>query len=117
MLCRDSHCLGSIFRLISTLPQDRRAAFRRDYRVNSVLQHQQAIANADRQRAAGAALADDDADDRRLESGHQVQAVGDGLTLTAFLGANTRIGTRRIDQSHDGSENFSAIRIRRCALR
>ena len=44
--------------LVHVAPEDRRAALRRDHRVDRVLEHQHAIGDADRERAAGAALAD-----------------------------------------------------------
>lgn len=49
--------------------------------------------------AAGAPLADDDADDRRGQAGHFEHRRGDHLGLAAFLGGNPRIGARRIDEA------------------
>ncbi len=45
-------------------PQDRGAAFRRDHRIDRVLQHQHGIAGGERDRAARAAFADDRGDER-----------------------------------------------------
>ena len=57
---------GGVLGLLGGLPQDRGAAFRRDHRVGAVFEHQRAVADADRQRAAGTAFADHRADDRHL---------------------------------------------------
>ena len=53
------------------------------------------------ERAAGAAFADDDADDRRREPRHGEHALGDHLGLAAFLGADAGIGAGRVDHSDD----------------
>jgi hypothetical protein len=49
------------------VPEDRRAAFGRDDRIDGVLQHQQTVRHADRQGPTAAAFPDDDGDDRHLE--------------------------------------------------
>ena len=54
------------FGVLVALPEDAGAAFGADDRVVGVLQHRDAVADADSQRTAAAAFADDDADDRRL---------------------------------------------------
>src|SRR5262245_51121554 len=50
--------LGGVLGLLGALPEDRRAAFGRDHRIRRVLQHVRAVADADRERAARAAFAD-----------------------------------------------------------
>ena len=48
-----------------------------------------------------AAFADHDADDRRGQPRHLEHRVGDHLGLAALLGADARIGARRVDQADD----------------
>ena len=56
--------LGGLGRKRAVAPEDARAAFRRNDRVNGILQHQHRIADADAERAAAPAFAGDDRDDR-----------------------------------------------------
>jgi len=65
------------------------------------LQDQGAVADADRQRTAGAAFADDAADDRRPQFGHHVQVTRDGFGLAALLGANARVCAGRVNEGED----------------
>ncbi len=60
-----------------------------------------AVADADRERTAGAAFADHGADDRHLELDHLQQVACDRLGLAALLGADARIGAGRIDEGQD----------------
>ena len=94
----DAELLGGVGGALGGLPQDRRAAFGRDHRIGRVLQHQQLVADADRQRAARAALADDGGDDRHLELRHLEDVAADRLRLAALLGADAGIGARRVDE-------------------
>src|SRR5690606_21659639 len=59
---RDPERLGGAVRLAGVLPEDGRAPFGRDHRVDRVLEHLYPVADADRERAARAALARDRAD-------------------------------------------------------
>ena len=72
------------------LPEDRRAALGRDHRVDGVLQHEHAVGDADGERAAGAALADDDGDDRHgaRAISSMLRAIASGLA--ALFGADAR---------------------------
>ena len=97
----DAHLLGGVLGLVAGLPQDRGAAFRRDDRVGAVLEHQRAVADADRQRATGSAFTDHSADHRHLQLGHFQQVAGDGFGLAAFLGADAWIGAGRVDEGQD----------------
>ena len=63
----DLHVGRRVLRPRRIAPQDRGRAFRRDHRVDRVLEHQHAVGGGDRDRAAGAALADDDRDVRHAE--------------------------------------------------
>src|SRR5205823_8395258 len=65
--------------------EDRRARLGRDHRIPAVLQHQEPVADADGERAARAALADHDRDDRYLQRGHLLEADRDRFRLTALL--------------------------------
>jgi hypothetical protein len=51
-----------------------------------VLEHEEAVAEADAQAAAAPALADDDIDDGCPEGGDGLQVEGDRLGLAALLG-------------------------------
>ena len=95
---RDAQLLGGVGRALGGLPEDRGAALGRDHRVDRVLQHQHLVADADRQRAARAALADDGDDDRHLELRHLEDVAADRLGLAALLGADAGIGARRVDE-------------------
>src|SRR5690606_24260096 len=53
-----AHRLGRKILLIGAAPENARAPLRRDHRIDAVLEHEQAIADADRQCAARAALPD-----------------------------------------------------------
>ena len=64
---RHLHRLGRVLGLGVVAPQDRGAAFRRDHRVDGILQHVDAVGRGDGERAARAALADDHADQRHAE--------------------------------------------------
>ncbi len=92
---------GRILGLAGVLPQDRGAALGGDDRVGAVFEHDRAVAHADGQRAAGAALADHGADDRHLQLGHFDQVAGDGFGLAAFLGIDARPGAGGVDQGED----------------
>ena len=60
----DLHCLGGVRSLVGRAPQDRRAAFGRNYRIDRMLEHQYAVGRGKRDRAARTALADDGGDHR-----------------------------------------------------
>src|SRR6266511_1236179 len=94
----DAEDLGRFGRLLGGLPQDRRTAFGRDHRICRVLQHQRDVADRDRERAAGAALADHRDDDRHAKARHLEQIAADRLRLAAFLGADARVRARRVDE-------------------
>jgi hypothetical protein len=84
------------------LPQDRGAALRRDDAVDGVLQHQHdTVGDAERQRTATAALADDHGDDGHVQPRHLAQVPRDRLRLPALLRAETRVGAGRVDQRDD----------------
>ena len=85
-------------RALAVLPEDRRASLDGDHRVDGVLQHVHAVGDAERQRAARAALADDRRDDRHLEPAHLEQVARDRLALPALLGAEPRPRARRVDE-------------------
>ena len=87
---RDTHGLRRGLGLVRTLPQDARAAFRRNHAVDAVLEHDHPVADPDGQGTAGAALADHDADDWRLQARHLEEVPGDGLALAPLLGADAR---------------------------
>ena len=80
--------------------------FGTDDGVVGVLEHGDAVADADAQRAAAPAFADDHADDRRWQPGHFEHVLGDDLGLAAFLGADAGVGPGRVDQADDRQSEF-----------
>ena len=96
-------CFG---RTTGILPQNSRAAFRRDHGIRRVLQHVSNVADRNGQRPPRAALADDIANHRHPEARQHVQVVADGFRLAALLGTDSRIRTRRIDKGNDGQAKF-----------
>ncbi len=100
ILRRELERLGRLGRARGVLPQDRGAAFGADHRVDGVREHGHAIGGGQRHRTAGAALADDDRDDRHLHLQAGLDGAGDRLGLASLLGALARIGARRVNQRH-----------------
>ena len=94
--------LGRLFLEGVAFPKDAGAALGADDRIVSVFEHGDAVADADSQGAARAALADHDADDRRAEPRHFQHRLGDDLGLAAFLGADAGIRAAGVDQANDG---------------
>ena len=88
------------------LPEDRGAAFGADHGVVGVLQHEHAVGDADAERAAAAAFADDDGDDRRAQDHHLAQVHGDRFGDVALLGADAGIGAGGVDERDEGQAEF-----------
>ena len=105
-LGRDAHRFSGQLRLVGALPQNARAAFGGDDRVDAVLQHQHAVGDAYGERAAGAALADHDAHDRRSQGRHDEQIPRDGFALPALLGTDAGIRSRSVDQGDQRQAEF-----------
>ncbi len=82
--------------------EDRRARLGADHRVDRVLHHQHAVADADRQGATAAAFADDGRDDGNRQPGHDLEVHGDGFSLAALFGADARVRARRVDERENG---------------
>ena len=93
--------LGELGGVFVALPEDAAAALGADDRVPGEFHHRDAVGHADAQRAAGAAFAGDDADDRRLQAAHLHQVAGDRLGLPALFGADAGVGAGRVDQGDD----------------
>ena len=85
--------------------------------VGRVREHADAVAHREAERAARAALADDERDDRRAQPRHEREVRGDRLGLARLLGGERRPRADRVDQRHDGEPNRSASRKSRCAVR
>ena len=96
---RDLQRLGGLHLPLGVAPQDRRAAFGRDHAVDGELVHQDAVADGDAERAAAAAFAVHDHDDRHVEHRHLAQVEGNRLGDAALLGLDARIGRRRVDEA------------------
>ena len=87
-------------------PEDGDAVFGADDGVPSVLHHSDAVADAEPERAAGAALADDAADDGHAEPGHLPEVDGDGFGDAAFFGADAGESATGVDEGDDGDVEF-----------
>ena len=98
ILGREAERVRGLLGVLVTLPQNTRAALGADHRVVGVLQDGDPVADADPQRAAAAAFADDHADDRRGQARHLIHVLGDHPGLPALLGADPGVGARRIDE-------------------
>ena len=70
----------------------------RDHRVAAELEHEHAVGDAERERSAGAAFADDRGEDGDTQARHGGDGGADGLALSALLGADARVGARRVDE-------------------
>src|SRR5579875_1786298 len=80
-------------------PQDRGAAFRRNYRIDRVFEHQDLIAGGERDRPARAALPDHRGDKRHPDVESGLDRPRDRFGLTALLGVDARIVARGIDKA------------------
>ena len=98
---RDAEGFRRVRRLVGAFPQDRRAAFGGNHRVDRILHHQRDVADRNRQRAARSAFADDRHHDRHAQFRHRVKIAPDGFRLPAFFRADAGISPRRIDERHD----------------
>jgi hypothetical protein len=87
-------------------PEDGRAALGRNNRIIGVFEHEDPVADADAQRPAASSLADDQADDRHPEPGHDLQVVGDRLGLAPLLGPDAGISALRVNESNDWKAEF-----------
>src|SRR5206468_12404647 len=77
-------------------------AFRRDHAVHRVFQHEDGIANAERERAAAAAFTDAYHHHRHREPRHFTQIPGDRFRLPALLGIDAGVGPWSVQQRDDG---------------
>ena len=94
------------------------AALRADHRVDRVLEGDDDVADGDRERAAGPALAGDHDDDRRPEPAHQRRSSGRSprrCRAPRIPGRDGRRARRR--RSRSGRPNRSASSMTRIALR
>jgi hypothetical protein len=88
-------------RAFRRLEQDRRTRLGRDHRIRAVFEHVGDVADADRERAAGAAFADDRAQDRRAQLRHLEQVARDRFALATFFRADAGIRAGRVDEGED----------------
>ena len=98
---RDLHGHGRLLALLGRSPQDGGAAFGADDRVDRVLERQHDVADGQPERAARAALAGDDDDDRGAQAGHQADRLGDRLGDAALLGRGAGEGPLDVDEGQD----------------
>ncbi len=95
---RQPQRLGRRRRLRGVLPQDRGTAFRRDHRIDRVLQHQDRIAAGQRDGAAGAAFADDGGDHRHRGGQARLDRARNRLGLAARFGVDAGKGAGGVDE-------------------
>ena len=101
------HGLGGFGGVLAMFPKDGGAAFRADHRVIGVFEHEDAVGDADAERAAGAALAEDHGDDGRSQAHHLAKVEGDGLGDIALLGLDPREGAGGVDERDDRQVEIS----------
>src|SRR5690606_25278708 len=99
---RDLQALGRFGRVLRALPENGGAPLGRDHGVVAELEDEHAIGDAERERAAGATLADDGGDDRDADPGHHLERDADGLALPALLRADAGERAHRVDERDDG---------------
>ena len=97
-------------------PQDGGAAFRRDHRVDRVLQHRHHVAGGERDRAARAALTDHGGDDRHRRRQERVDRARDRFRLAARFRFDAGKRADRVDERQDrqaepGGELHQAARL------
>jgi len=97
---------GGLGRVGLVFPEDGGAAFGRDDGVVGVFEDEDAVGDADAERAAAAAFAEDDGDDGDAEGEHFAEVDGDGLGDVAFLGGDAGIGAGGVDEADDREAEF-----------
>ena len=91
---------------LGVLPENGRAAARRNNRIQGVLEHEHTVCHRQRQCAAGAALTRHDRDNRRFQLDKIIQTAGNGLALTAFLRANAAERAAGVNKVDDRAVEF-----------
>src|SRR5262245_10723665 len=94
----DAERLRRFRRIVGALPQDGGAALGRDHGIGRVLEDVDEVPYRDSERAAGAAFADDGAQDRHAQLGHGIEVAADRFRLAALLGPDARIRARRVHE-------------------
>ncbi len=102
ILRRQTKSCRRLSRLRRAAPKNGGAAFRRNHRINRMLQHHDPIARRNRDRAAAAALADHNRDKRNFDGKTDLNGARDGFRLSPRLGLDARKRARRIHKRHDG---------------
>ncbi len=97
----DLHIGRGLLRLRRIAPEDGGGGFGRSDRVDRMFQHQHAIAACNRNRAAGAAFAQNDGDIGDAERERLVGRAGNRFGLAALFRIDARKGAGRIDQRDD----------------
>ena len=93
---------GRLRGMAAVFPEDGGTSFRADDRVIRVFHNEDAIGNANAERPAGPAFADDYGDNRCLEQHHFAQVDRNGFGDVALFRADAGEGARGIDQGNDG---------------
>ena len=102
----DAHGLRGKLLIGRVAPHDSCAGLRRDHEVKRVLKDQHPVCHRQRQCAARATLAGDDGNCRHSKPRHLQNVARDGFRLAAFLGAQTGIRPRQIDEADDRPGKF-----------
>ena len=89
---------GRRTRARAVAPEDGCAAFRRDHRIDGLVQHQDHVADPDGECAPASALPRNHRHDRSANPGQDEQGAGDGLALSPFFGLLARRRALGIDQ-------------------
>ncbi len=66
------------------------------------MQHQDGVADRDRERTTRTAFTNDDADHRHTQGGQLEQVAANCLRLAALLSTHAGVGTRRVDEGDNG---------------
>src|SRR5579863_2244048 len=89
----DLQCRRGFLRLVGAAPKDRGAAFRRDHRIDRMLQHVDAGRGRYGDGAARHAFAYDGSNERRFDRQSRLDRARNRFRLSAFFGRYAGIGT------------------------
>ena len=94
----DLHARRRLLRARGIAPENRGGRFGRGHGVDCVFEHQHGVAGGDRERAAGAALADNHSDVGHAQRKTRVDRAGDGFGLAALLGFDAGESASGVDE-------------------
>jgi hypothetical protein len=100
--CGQAEHIGRIGGTVAIFPEDRRTPLRCDDGVAAEFEHQNAVGEAESERAARPAFAGDRRDHGDTETGEDRERGADGLALSTLLGADAGVRAGRVDEREDG---------------